>query len=78
MYDEEGNYIPPKLRTINCKCGTIIEFYASDGEPSCSNCGANYNVFGQRLREDWRGNPSVYDDDISDLDGYEMQHAGDY
>jgi hypothetical protein len=27
------------------------------------------------LRDDWRGNPSNYDDEIGDLEGYEQQHA---
>jgi len=37
------------------------------------NCGAWYNPFGQRLRDDWVGNTSFYDDEVSDLDGFEEQ-----
>jgi hypothetical protein len=44
---------------------------------SCGHCGAEYNAGGQRLRDDWRGNSSSWDEDVSDLDGYELQHAGD-
>lgn len=44
---------------------------------TCQNCDAEYNGSGQRLRDDWRGNPSNYDDEIGDMEGYEMQHAGD-
>lgn len=60
------------------KCGQEVRRY--DGgysDVDCSNCGACYNASGQRLRDDWRGNPSAYDEDISDMDGFEMQHAGD-
>lgn len=45
-------------------------------EVSCP-CGAEYNAGGQRLRDDWRGNSSTWDEDVSDLEGYELQHAGD-
>lgn len=31
------------------------------------------NEFGQELRDGWEGNPSNYDDDIGDLEGYELQ-----
>jgi hypothetical protein len=31
------------------------------------------NASGQRLRDDWRGNPSVYDDEIGDMEGFEIQ-----
>lgn len=64
---------------MNCKntgCRGAIE--RSGGyDVECPKCGQEYNCFGQRLRSDWRGNPSNYDSDISDLDGYEMQYAGD-
>lgn len=40
----------------------------------CRACGACYNGSGQRLRDNWRDNPSNYDDEIGDLEGYEMQH----
>lgn len=42
----------------------------------CS-CGAQYNGYGQRLRDDWAGNPSNWDDEIGDMEGFEIQHAGD-
>lgn len=59
-------------------CGTTVERYRGESDVDCPKCGACYNSFGQRLRDDWRGNPSNYDDEISDLDGYEMQHADEY
>lgn len=58
------------------RCGRTVEHWNPGEDESCV-CGAEYNAFGQRLRDDWRGNPSNYDEDISDLDGFEMQHAGD-
>ena len=61
-----------------CDCGTNIERYRGESEVSCPKCHAEYNASGQRLRDDWRGNPSNYDDEIGDMEGYEIQHAGDY
>lgn len=64
--------------TFECKdCGAKCERYRGEYEVCCPKCGASHNASGQRLRDDWRGNPSNYDDDISDLEGFEMQHAGD-
>ena len=63
--------------TWTCEnCGLRVERYRGESDVRCS-CGAEYNAFGNRLRDDWRGNPSNWDEDISDLDGFEMQHAGD-
>ncbi|AYN57994.1 hypothetical protein HWB90_gp044 [Mycobacterium phage Fowlmouth] len=62
-------------REWKCKCGKTIETIG--GRDVDCDCGACYNGFGQRLRSDWRGNPSNYDDEIGDLEGYEMQHAND-
>jgi hypothetical protein len=45
---------------------------------SCHKCDAQYNASGQRLRDNWRDNRSNYDDDVSDMDGYEDSLAGDY
>ncbi|AEK07494.1 hypothetical protein SEND513_49 [Mycobacterium phage Send513] len=59
------------------QCG--IEVVSSGGrDVDCSKCGACYNGSGQRLRSDWRSNPSVYDDNVGDLEGYELQHANDW
>lgn len=58
------------------QCGAEVVSFQGDTE--CDRCHAQYNAFGQRLRDDWRGNPSTWDDEVSDLDGYEMQHADDY
>lgn len=62
-------------RTWQCeKCGETIERYRGMNDIQC-DCGTWYNSFGQRLRDDWQGNMSNYDEDISDMDGFEMQMA---
>ena len=53
------------------QCGRTVTRFRGEGDVGCQ-CGAEYNCFGQRLRDDWRSNQSNYDDDIRDLDGYEM------
>lgn len=58
------------------ECNTLLHRYRGQYGVTCQ-CGAEYNAGGQRLRDDWRNNLSNYDDDISDLDGYELQYAGD-
>lgn len=66
----------PNLRTGTCEaCGSEVSRYRGEDDIEC-RCGAQYNASGQRLRDDWRGNPSTWDDDIGDLGGYEIQHAG--
>ena len=60
---------------------TVVNYGGRD--ESCE-CGAQYNAFGQRLRDDWRDNPSNYDDNIGDLEGFEISQlrkeaaSGDY
>jgi hypothetical protein len=58
------------------RCGTEIARWWGMSSVSC-DCGAEYNASGQRLRDDWRGNPSSWDDEVGDMEGYEIQHAGD-
>lgn len=58
----------------NKNCKHTVWRYRGQGDVSC-DCGAQYNAFGQRLRDDWRGNPSNYDSEIGDMEGYEMQHS---
>lgn len=57
------------------KCGATVERWPGESDVWCASCDTPYNAFGQRLRDDWAGNPSNYDDDISDLDGFEMQQS---
>lgn len=63
-------------------CGTeIYRFRGQGGDLMCPNsaCPAIYNIFGQRLRDDLhtRRNPSEYDDEIGDLEGYEIAMSGE-
>ncbi len=58
------------------QCRRTVERWPGMYDVSC-DCGAEYNAFGQRLRDNWRANPSNWDDDIGDLEGYEIAHAGD-
>lgn len=64
------------IRTIECRCGATVEL-PSWWANTCTSCGTEYNGAGQRLRSDWRGNPSLYDDEVGDLEGFEQQNAGD-
>lgn len=79
MTDEDYEVREPELSWYKpcVDCGAMVERYRGDGDVSCDNCGALYNAFGQRLRDDALGNPSMYDDEIDDLEGFERQHADD-
>lgn len=59
-------------RTWKCHCKRTVERYRGQDDVQCT-CGQWYNSFGQRLRDDWMGNPSNYDDEIGDLEGFEIQ-----
>ena len=59
------------------RCGHTVSRWRGMYSATCGHCDAEYNAGGQRLRDDWRGNPSSWDDEIGDLEGYEIQHAGD-
>ena len=77
-YVEDDSWEPEPGPTWSkeCECGATVERWRGDTDVSC-RCGAWYNSSGQRLRDDWMGNRSNYDDDVSDMDGFEQQHAGD-
>jgi len=55
------------------KCGATVYRYRGQGDIHC-DCGAIYNCFGQRLRDDLysRPNPSDYNEDMGDMEGYEI------
>lgn len=59
------------------KCDATVSRFRGQGDVKCWNCGQWFNAFGQRLRNDWMDNPSNHDENISDLEGFEIQHAGD-
>lgn len=64
--------------TFPCKrCGATVERWKGEYDVNCPNCGTPHNAGGQELRSDYAGNPSMYDDEIGDMEGYEMQHAHD-
>lgn len=62
--------------TTECRCGSTVEL-VSWWANRCPRCGTEFNGAGQRLRSNWRDNASLYDDEVGDLEGYEMSHAGD-
>jgi hypothetical protein len=75
--DEYAVNVPEPTNSWECnKCKEIVERYRGEVTVTCS-CGQEFNASGQMLVSDWRGNPSWYNDDIGDLEGYEIQHAGD-
>lgn len=49
----------------------FIERWRGEDDIQCE-CGAWYNLSGQRLRDDWQSNPSNYDSDIGDMEGFEI------
>lgn len=59
-----------------CECGEEIRRYRGQSDVDCHECGACYNASGQRLRDDWRSNRSNWDENVSDMDGYEDSYAG--
>ena len=74
----EGGYTAWKCEAINRYrrvCGIEVRRYRGMGDVTC-DCGQSYNAFGQRLRSDYRSNRSMYDDEVSDMDGYEDSFAG--
>jgi hypothetical protein len=60
------------VRISSWKCQNCPRTVQSQGgrDTEC-DCGAQYNGFGQRLRDRWRDNSSNNNDDIGDLEGYE-------
>ena len=52
-------------------CGQHINRYRGTSDQSCT-CGAQYNAAGQRLRDDWMNNPAWRDDELGDMEGYEL------
>jgi hypothetical protein len=80
LVNDDGTSDPREWGAVCPRCGKLSLFrYVGDSDVDCitPNCGASFNCWGQQLRDDWRGNSSNYDDDISDMEGFEMQHAGD-
>ena len=76
VVDEEGWIVQGGYSMWLCDCGAEVRRYRGQYDVLCSKCGQWYNASGQRLRSDWRGNQSNWDEDVSDLDGYETQQNG--
>lgn len=72
--DADG-YIVNGYNAWKCDCGKEVRSYRGQANVDCHKCGNCFNTFGQKLRRNWRGNPSNYNDDIGDMEGYEIQHA---
>lgn len=82
-----GNYSYPNLvrtktmknevRSWDCACGNVVKVYRLGRDTTCSSCGQWFNSAGQRLRNDWMNNRSCWDEEVSDMDGYEEEYAGD-
>ncbi len=53
------------------KCKQHLNRHRGEGDQLCT-CGAWYNAFGARLRDDWTSNPAWRDDDVDDLEGFEL------
>lgn len=52
------------------RCGQKVERWRNQGAVQCIDCHAWYNAYGFRLRDDWPGNPTPWDDETSDLTYY--------
>lgn len=52
-------------------CNRHLDRYRGMSDQQCT-CGTWYNAGGQRLRTDWTDNPAWRNDDIDDLEGYEL------
>ena len=76
-WDRDGYFVPGYTAWDCEQCGKEVQRWRGQADVACG-CGAWYNAFGQRLRDDWMGNPSTWNDDIDDMTGFEMQHAGDH
>lgn len=72
VVDDEGWIVEAGYTAWECRCGQEVRRYRGQGDVLCE-CGQWFNASGQRLRSDWMSNRSNYDEDISDLDGYEME-----
>lgn len=75
--DADGSVACPEHTWWHCECGSKVLRFRGESDVRCGDCGNWYNAFGQRLRDDWQKNRSNWDDDVSDLDGYEEAYAGD-
>jgi hypothetical protein len=59
------------------KCHAKLQSFRGQGSDIYCDCGAIYNIFGQRLRSDLntRPNPSDTDENVGDMEGMEQAWA---
>lgn len=57
-----------------CTCSAEMVAYGCD-DFVCKSCQREFNIWGQELRPNWRNNRSNYDDEIGDMEGYELSCA---
>ena len=73
VVDKDGWIVQGGYTAWTCDCGCEVRSYR--GDTSCDGCDQPFNAWGQRLRRDYRSNRSMYDDDVSDMDGYEQSQS---
>ena len=77
VVDDDGWIVEGEYWEWDCDCGGVVHRSRGQGDVSCPECDQPFNAFGQRLRRDWRNNRSNWDEDVSDMDGYEDSYAGE-
>jgi hypothetical protein len=75
VVDDEGWIVVGGHTEWDCDCGAIVERFRGQSDVNCHKCGQWYNSGGQRLRNDWMNNRSNWDDDVSDMDGFEESQS---
>lgn len=72
MHQQPGQDDPSNTQGTCDRCNRVVYRYRGQGDIDC-DCGAIYNSSGQRLRDDLHSHPnaSEWDDDVSDMEGYE-------
>jgi ribosomal protein S27E len=74
VVDAEGWITESGYTAWDCdRCGHEVCRFRGQYDVDCTNCGACYNASGQRLRDDWRGNESTWNDEVGDMEGFEVQ-----
>jgi len=65
-----------RIDSFKCaNCGTTVYPPGHGQDVDCDRCGQWYNASAQMLRDDWQSNPSNYDSEIGDMEGFEISQA---
>lgn len=75
VVDNEGWIVEGGYTAWMCDCGNEVRRYRGQSDVLCIGCDQWYNSGGQRLRNDWMNNRSNWDDDVSDMDGFEESQS---